>query len=124
VACWLGRAPSTISREIRRNGGSQGYRANQADALAWDRARRLKECKLVRNRELARVVASKLQLLGARTDCRLARALIRGQQGLSGVARDDLPEPLYTGPRCAKEGVAGATVDKMRMTLSLGVMRN
>ena len=64
VASRLGRAPSTISREIGRNGGAQGYRANQADALAWDRARRPKECKLVRNRELARVVASKLQLGG------------------------------------------------------------
>ncbi|SAL86693.1 transposase [Caballeronia terrestris] len=62
VASRLGRAPSTISWEIGRNGGSQGYRANRADALAWDRARRTKECKLVRNRQLARVVASKLQL--------------------------------------------------------------
>jgi len=62
VASRLGRAPSTISREIGRNGGSQSYRANEADALAWDRACRPKECKLVRNRELARVVASKLQL--------------------------------------------------------------
>ncbi len=62
VASRLGRAPSTISREIGRNGGSRGYRANRADALAWDRALRPKECKLVRNRELARVVASKLQL--------------------------------------------------------------
>jgi IS30 family transposase len=32
LASRLGRAPSTISREIRRNGGAQGYRANQADA--------------------------------------------------------------------------------------------
>jgi IS30 family transposase len=62
VANRLGRAPSTISREIRRNGGSQGYRASQADQLAWERARRPKECKLVRNRGLAQVVASKLQL--------------------------------------------------------------
>ncbi|QCP52980.1 IS30 family transposase [Trinickia violacea] len=62
VASRLGRAPSTISREIRRNGGAQGYRANQADQLAWERARRPKECKLVRNRALAQVVASKLQL--------------------------------------------------------------
>ena len=35
IASRLGRAPSTISRELRRNGGSQGYRANQADELAW-----------------------------------------------------------------------------------------
>jgi DNA-binding CsgD family transcriptional regulator len=62
VASRLGRAPSTISREIRRNGGVHGYRANQADTLAWDRGRRPKACKLVGNRELAQVVASKLRL--------------------------------------------------------------
>lgn len=62
VAARLGRAPSTISREVRRNGGRQGYRANQADQLAWERARRPKACKLVRNRTLAQVVASKLRL--------------------------------------------------------------
>jgi IS30 family transposase len=31
IAASLGRAPSTISREIRRNGGRALYRANQAD---------------------------------------------------------------------------------------------
>src|SRR5512133_460686 len=31
IACGLGRAPSTVSREVRRNGGGQGYRASQAD---------------------------------------------------------------------------------------------
>ncbi|WP_427308908.1 IS30 family transposase [Cupriavidus sp. H39] len=62
VAARLGRAPSTISREVRRNGGRQGYLANQADQLPWERARRPKACKLVRNRTLAQVVASKLRL--------------------------------------------------------------
>lgn len=60
IAFRLGRAPSTISRELRRNGGSQGYRANQADELAWVRAHRPKTCKLIRNRTLAQVVAAKL----------------------------------------------------------------
>ncbi|AMR78490.1 IS30 family transposase [Cupriavidus nantongensis] len=62
VAARLGRAPSTISREVRRNGGRQRYLANQADELAWERARRPKACKLVKNRTLAQVVASKLRL--------------------------------------------------------------
>ncbi|MCL9851578.1 IS30 family transposase (plasmid) [Ralstonia solanacearum P673] len=62
VAVRLGRAPSTISREVRRNGGRQCYRASQADQLAWERARRPKACKLVRNRTLAQMVASKLRL--------------------------------------------------------------
>ncbi|WP_316153661.1 IS30 family transposase [Cupriavidus sp. BIC8F] len=62
VAARLGRAPSTVSREVRRNGGRQGYLANQADQLAWERARRPKACKLVRNQTLAQVVASKLRM--------------------------------------------------------------
>jgi IS30 family transposase len=62
IAVSLGRAPSTICREVKRNGGLDGYRANQADQRAWDRARRPKPCKLVVNRKLADIVASKLQL--------------------------------------------------------------
>lgn len=61
IAAFLGRAPSTVSREIRRNGGLEIYRAGQADEHAWDRARRPKPCKLVENRELTNIVASKLQ---------------------------------------------------------------
>ena len=41
----LGRAPSTVSREINRNGGQRPYRANTADQSAWDRAHRPKICK-------------------------------------------------------------------------------
>ena len=62
MAAFLGRAPSTISREIQRNGGQCGYRASQADQAAWNRAHRPKICKLAENRALARIVASKLQL--------------------------------------------------------------
>src|SRR6516164_2168147 len=58
----LGRAPSTVSREIRRNGGWWVYRASEADASAWQRAGRPKRCKLARNRALARLVAEKLRL--------------------------------------------------------------
>ena len=62
IAASLDRAPSTVSREIKRNGGRRRYRANDADQAAWDRAHRSKTCKLVQNRALARIVASKLQL--------------------------------------------------------------
>ena len=62
MAARLGRAPSTISREIRRNGGREDYRASQADAATWDRARRPKRCKLRDNRALARIVAAKLRM--------------------------------------------------------------
>ncbi|MFB3105159.1 MAG: IS30 family transposase [Pseudomonadales bacterium] len=62
IAASLGRASSTVSREINRNGGRRSYRANQADQAAWDRAHRPKTCKLAGNRALAGIVAEKLQL--------------------------------------------------------------
>ncbi len=62
IAVSLARAPSTVSREINRNGGRRRYRANQAEQAAWDRAHRPKTCKLAQNRALARIVAEKLRL--------------------------------------------------------------
>jgi IS30 family transposase len=62
IATRLGRAPSTVSREIRRNGGQGCYRAAPAEQAAWDRAHRPKSCKLAENRALARVVTDKLRL--------------------------------------------------------------
>jgi IS30 family transposase len=62
IARELGRAPSTVCREINRNGGYDHYRAAQADRSAWDRALRPKPCKLAINKPLARIVARKLKL--------------------------------------------------------------
>src|SRR5271167_2338874 len=62
IAQGLGRAPSTVSREIRRNGGSPAYRANRADRRAWERALRPKPCRLALYRELRWRVAQKLAL--------------------------------------------------------------
>src|SRR3982751_1836655 len=63
IAARLGRAPSTVSRELKRNGGTESYRAAQADSDAWMRALRPKRCKLAENRGLARTVAHKLRML-------------------------------------------------------------
>jgi len=62
IARTLGRAPSTVSREVRRNGGNARYRAVEADKSAWDRGRRPKRCKLALNVRLARLVAAKLKM--------------------------------------------------------------
>ena len=62
IAAQLGRTPSTIGREIKRNGGYDSYRAAQADQAAWDRACRPKLCKLAGNRPLSRTVSTKLKL--------------------------------------------------------------
>ncbi len=61
IAAQLHRAPSTISRELRRNGGHRRYRAAAADKRAWDRALRPKLCKLARHEELRQLVAARLQ---------------------------------------------------------------
>jgi len=61
IARQLDRSPSTISREINRNGGLKRYRANHADNAAWARAHRPKPCKLAENLRLSRIIASKLQ---------------------------------------------------------------
>ena len=61
IATQLGRSPSTVSREIQRNGGYASYRASLAEAAAWRRALRPKACKLAGQPCLARVVTEKLQ---------------------------------------------------------------
>jgi IS30 family transposase len=60
LARQLCRAPSTISREIRRHGGRRLYRAQQADRRAWARTRRPKVCRLALRPALRRVVAAQL----------------------------------------------------------------
>ena len=62
IARELGRPPSTISRELARNGGRTQYRAVIADAQAWRRAERPKPCRLARQPKLAALVAAKLRL--------------------------------------------------------------
>jgi len=62
IAAMLGRAPSTVSREITRHGGAHTYRASEADAQAWERTRRPKPCRLATSPTLQRIVANKLTL--------------------------------------------------------------
>jgi IS30 family transposase len=61
IAALLGRSPSTISHEIKRNGGYVHYRALQTEQDAWKRAKRPKRCKLANNEQLSQIVAKKLR---------------------------------------------------------------
>jgi IS30 family transposase len=61
IAAALGRAPSTVSREVNANGGARRYRAARADVQAWARATRPKPCKLADNPVLRAIVEEKLQ---------------------------------------------------------------
>ncbi|QVI19504.1 IS30 family transposase [Nocardia tengchongensis] len=60
IAATLGRSPSTIAREVARNGGRTAYRAAMADHRAYQRARRPKFAKLARNPLLRVLVEEKL----------------------------------------------------------------
>ena len=60
IARPLRRAPSTICREVQRNGGRIGYRATRSDQAAWDRALRPKPCKLACRPALCRTISLKL----------------------------------------------------------------
>src|SRR5262249_2445683 len=107
IALSLGRAASTISREIARNGGLDGYRASRADQAAWDRAHRPKLCRLVRNRTLARLVASKLCLEWSPEQ--IAGWLKRAypNDATYQVSHETIL-PVHPGPRRSEEGAPSA----------------
>ena len=62
IAKLIGRSPSTVSREMSRNGGYDRYRATVAGENAWARSRRPKCCKLAIHSRLRQAVARKLRL--------------------------------------------------------------
>ena len=62
IATQLRRSPSTVSREIKRNGGYASYRASAAEEAAWQRALRPKACKLAGRPYVVREVTRKLQI--------------------------------------------------------------
>jgi IS30 family transposase len=61
IAAIIGRSPSTVSRELRRNADGLGrYRATSAHALAYHRASRPKPAKLLTNLRLRGMVEADL----------------------------------------------------------------
>ena len=62
IASIVERSPSTISRELKRNGGRSKYRAGKANVRAWDQARRPRPCRLELEPTLRRIVKEKLEL--------------------------------------------------------------
>jgi len=61
IAAKVCRAPSTISREVKRNGGLGNYRATLADKAAWARSCGPKCCKLASNPKLCQIIGDKLK---------------------------------------------------------------
>jgi len=60
IARKLGRSPSTVSRELSRNGGRARYRAHEAETRFWKKAKRPQVSKLQRNWLLRNLVADRL----------------------------------------------------------------
>jgi IS30 family transposase len=60
IAAALDRAPSSVARELKRNGGAQGYRASYASEQAH--ARRWRGSKLLRKPELQALVLQRLAM--------------------------------------------------------------
>ena len=77
IANQLGRSPSTVSREIKRNGSYADYRAVVAEKAAWQRALRPKVCKLTGRLNFDTANQSKTtSSVVASTNIRLAKATI------------------------------------------------
>ena len=109
IAARLGRAPSTVSREIKRNGGQSDYRATEADSAAWDRALRPKRCKLVENTSLgAHRDRQASAAVVAGTNRRMAQAYLSARREPARVTRDHLPQPLHSSAWRLEEGAAAA----------------
>src|SRR5215203_3000412 len=100
IAGQLGRAPSTVSREVAGNGGRGGYRAVVADRVAWVRAARPKPTKLSRWPGLRAMVEDKLELCWSPEQIAgVAAPAVPDRDSDARVARDDLPVAVRAGPR-------------------------
>ncbi len=110
IAGCLGRAPSTVSREVARHGDRTHYRVARADDRAFStctapqalQARQRAAVARPRCREARRGVV-------AAADLRMACAHLRWGAGSAGVHRDDLSQPLRPGPRRARQGAHRAS---------------
>ena len=110
IAHQLGRAPSTISREVRRNGGSANYRATTSDQAAWDRALRPKTCKLACHPALAQAVSAKLRRKWS-------------PEQIAGWLKRTFPKKAQKCQSRRKKGpFAGVKVGQLRCRALLGVL--
>ena len=103
IAHQLGRAPSTISREIRRNGGPAGYRATRSISSSGSPCG-LGPASCCRPLLGSDSIWQAAAQMVARADRRLAQARLPRGAPEPGVPRNDLPQPVHPGPRRAEEG--------------------
>ncbi len=109
IAGFLQRSHSTVSREVARNGGRQQYRAQQADASAWLRARRPKTSKLAADQVLRSHVQRCLAQDWSPPDQPPASARVSGRPADEGVPRNHLPVAVPAVPSGIAQGTAPAS---------------
>ena len=113
IARRLGRAPSTVSRELARNGGRHRYRAQRADAAADRRAARPKPCKLAVEPRLRRGGGGQAGIvLVTGADRGLAAGGLPRRPDHARLSRDHLPEPVCPAPSCAAPRPAGLSAHR------------
>ena len=115
IAARMGRSPSTVSRELARNGDARtgGYQPERAHRLAWERQRRPKGSRLSQHPVLRAAVQ---QMLDQRYSPEQAsgrlRVLYPGRGGDAGQPRDDLPVHLPLPAGRAAPGTEGLPADR------------
>lgn len=133
IAGSLRCAPSTVSREIARNGGRAAYRATSADRAAWERARRPKTSRLELRPELLQIVRERLALDWSPEQ--IAHWLRRAypHDPLLRISHETIYRSIYVvgrrelGPGSAKHLRSGRSVRRARVPQRAhgrGVLRN
>ncbi|WP_208323591.1 IS30 family transposase [Microbacterium sp. Be9] len=133
IAGSIGCAPSTVSREIARNGGRDAYRATLADRAAWERARRPKASRLESRPELLRIVRERLALDWSPEQIAHWLRRTHPHDPLLRISHETIYRSIYVagrrelGPGSAKHLRSGRSVRRARVpqrTYGRGVLRN
>ena len=101
IARQLGRASSSVSEEIRRNGGRAGYRAVDADVAASTRARRPKPSRLETNFALRQAVLQRLELDWSPEQIAASLRLDFPDEEAMRISHEAIYRTIYIGPRKA-----------------------
>ena len=110
IARTLGRSPSTISREVlsQRRAGTVSGDTFRSGRLGSGPAPQAVQAGLLSVPGPDSIGQAAAEMV-ARADRRLAQAHLPRGAAQSGVARNDLSQPVHPGPRSAEEGAAGAS---------------
>jgi IS30 family transposase len=99
VAARIGRAASTISRELARNHGPGGYQPERADRLAWVRQRRPKRSKIGSDPVLAEQVQQLLARRFSPEQIAGRLAVLFADNPSMRISHESIYQSIYVYPR-------------------------